>query len=41
MIELQVTSERAGLRLDRYLALELTEFSRSRLQALIEQDSLG
>jgi ribosomal 50S subunit-recycling heat shock protein len=28
MIELQVTSERAGLRLDRYLALELTEFSR-------------
>jgi 23S rRNA pseudouridine1911/1915/1917 synthase len=36
VIELQVTDERAGLRLDRYLALELTEFSRSRLQALIE-----
>ena len=35
MIELQVTRERAGLRLDRFLALELTEFSRSRLQALI------
>ena len=35
MIELQVARERAGLRLDRFLALELTEFSRSRLQALI------
>ena len=37
MIALEVTTERAGLRLDRFLALELTEFSRSRLQALIEQ----
>jgi len=36
MIELQVTEERAGLRLDRFLALELTDFSRSRLQTLIE-----
>ncbi|MEP6956701.1 MAG: RluA family pseudouridine synthase, partial [Chthoniobacterales bacterium] len=35
MIEVVVRSERAGLRLDRFLALELTEFSRSRLQALI------
>ena len=37
MIELLVTRERAGLRLDRYLALELPEFSRSRLQALIDE----
>ena len=37
MIELQVTSGRAGLRLDRYLALELTDFSRARLQRLIEE----
>ena len=37
MIELQVTSERAGLRLDRFLALELPDFSRSRLQALIAE----
>ncbi len=36
MIELEVGSERAGLRLDRFLALELPEYSRSRLQALIE-----
>ena len=36
MIELQVTRERAGLRLDRYLALELPAFSRSRLQTLID-----
>src|SRR3954468_10405035 len=36
MIELQVTRERAGLRLDRFLALELPDFSRSRLQTLIE-----
>ena len=35
MIELQVTRERAGLRLDRFLALELSDFSRSRLQTLI------
>ena len=37
MIELRVSRERAGLRLDRFLALELSDFSRSRLQALIEQ----
>lgn len=37
MIELRVARERAGLRLDRYLALELPQFSRSRLQALIEE----
>jgi 23S rRNA pseudouridine1911/1915/1917 synthase len=36
MIELQVARERAGLRLDRFLALELSDFSRSRLQTLIE-----
>ncbi len=36
MIELLVPRERAGLRLDRFLALELPDFSRSRLQALIE-----
>lgn len=36
MIELRVTEEQSGLRLDRYLAMELPEFSRSRLQALIE-----
>lgn len=35
MIELHVTRARAGLRLDRFLALEVTEFSRSRLQTLI------
>jgi 23S rRNA pseudouridine1911/1915/1917 synthase len=35
MIELRVTRERAALRLDRFLALELPQFSRSRLQALI------
>lgn len=37
MIELQVARDRAGLRLDRFLALELTEFSRARLQALIAE----
>lgn len=37
MTELRVPRERARLRLDRFLALELPEFSRSRLQALIEQ----
>lgn len=36
MIELSVSREHAGLRLDRYLALELPDFSRSRLQTLIE-----
>src|SRR6266850_8405943 len=35
MIELNVERERAGLRLDRFLALELTDFSRARLQTLI------
>ena len=37
MIELRVAPERAGLRLDRFLALELSDFSRSRLQDLIER----
>jgi 23S rRNA pseudouridine1911/1915/1917 synthase len=36
MIELEVTRERTGLRLDRFLALELSDYSRSRLQTLIE-----
>ena len=35
MIELTVPNEQAGWRLDRYLALALPQFSRSRLQALI------
>jgi 23S rRNA pseudouridine1911/1915/1917 synthase len=35
MIELNVPNERAGWRLDRYLALALPQFSRSRLQNLI------
>lgn len=35
MIELSVPNEKAGWRLDRYLALVLPQFSRSRLQALI------
>ncbi|HEX4667850.1 MAG TPA: RluA family pseudouridine synthase [Chthoniobacterales bacterium] len=35
MIELTVPNDKAGLRLDRYLALTLPQFSRSRLQALI------
>lgn len=35
MIELRVTRERSGLRLDQFLALELDDFSRSRLQTLI------
>ena len=35
MIARNVARERAGLRLDRFLALELTDFSRARLQALI------
>ena len=37
MIKLTVTRENAGLRLDRFLALSLTDFSRARLQALIRQ----
>ena len=36
MIELHVTRERAGLRLDRFLALERPDYSRSRLQTLID-----
>jgi 23S rRNA pseudouridine1911/1915/1917 synthase len=36
VIELEVTSQHAGQRLDRFLAQELTDFSRSRLQSLIE-----
>jgi 23S rRNA pseudouridine1911/1915/1917 synthase len=35
MIELTVPNEQTGVRLDRYLALALPQFSRSRLQALI------
>jgi 23S rRNA pseudouridine1911/1915/1917 synthase len=35
MIALNVARERAGLRLDRFLALELADFSRARLQTLI------
>jgi 23S rRNA pseudouridine1911/1915/1917 synthase len=35
MIELTVPNEQAGERLDRYLALALPQFSRSRLQSLI------
>ena len=35
MIELTVPSDHAGVRLDRYLAIALPQFSRSRLQALI------
>lgn len=37
MIELQVAREHAGLRLDRFLALTLPDFSRSRLQEMIEK----
>jgi len=37
MIQLVVARERSGLRLDRFLALELTDFSRARLQTLIRQ----
>jgi len=40
MIELTVPNEQAGLRLDRYLALALPQFSRSRLQALIRAGSV-
>ncbi len=35
MIALSVARESAGVRLDRFLALELTDFSRARLQTLI------
>ena len=37
LIEVRVNPERARLRLDRFLALELPQFSRARLQALIGQ----
>ncbi|HEY2614385.1 MAG TPA: RluA family pseudouridine synthase [Chthoniobacterales bacterium] len=37
MIALTVATERAGLRLDRFLALERADFSRARLQALIRE----
>jgi 23S rRNA pseudouridine1911/1915/1917 synthase len=37
MIQLTVARERSGLRLDRFLALELTDFSRVRLQTLIRE----
>lgn len=37
MIQLTVARERSGLRLDRFLALELTNFSRARLQTLIRE----
>jgi 23S rRNA pseudouridine1911/1915/1917 synthase len=36
MIELRVVREKAGLRLDRFLALALPDYSRSRLQKLIQ-----
>jgi 23S rRNA-/tRNA-specific pseudouridylate synthase len=35
MIELTVPNEHTGLRLDRYLALALPQFSRARLQTLV------
>ena len=35
MMQLNVARERAGVRLDRFLAAELSDFSRARLQALI------
>ncbi|MEY2480034.1 MAG: rRNA synthase [Verrucomicrobiota bacterium] len=38
MIELRVTKENAGLRLDRYLSIQLQDFSRSRLQKLIREN---
>jgi 23S rRNA pseudouridine1911/1915/1917 synthase len=40
MTELNVPNERAGWRLDRYLAAALPEFSRSRLQALIRNGAV-
>ena len=40
MIELNVPNERAGWRLDRYLAAALSQFSRSRLQALIRNGAV-
>jgi 23S rRNA pseudouridine1911/1915/1917 synthase len=38
MIELRVTKDQAGSRLDRYLSIQLPRFSRSRLQNLIRED---
>src|ERR1700746_1575646 len=35
--ELIVTAEQAGARLDRFLALELSEMSRTRIQALMDE----
>src|SRR5450432_3580466 len=40
MIELQATREHAGLRLDRFLALLLPQFSRARLQDLIRDGAV-
>ena len=37
MIQLSVARERAGLRLDRFLAVERPDFSRARLQTLIRE----
>ncbi len=37
MIQLTVARDRSGLRLDRFLALELNDFSRARLQTLIRE----
>jgi 23S rRNA pseudouridine1911/1915/1917 synthase len=41
MIELQATREDEGLRLDRFLALALPQFSRARLQDLIRQGAVS
>ena len=41
MIELQATQADAGLRLDRFLALALPQFSRARLQVLIRQGAVS
>ena len=38
MIELRVTRDQAGSRLDRYLSIQLPRFSRSRLQNLIREN---
>src|SRR5207247_1849083 len=41
MIELRATREHTGLRLDRFLALSLPQFSRARLQALIRAGAVS
>jgi 23S rRNA pseudouridine1911/1915/1917 synthase len=41
LIELVVTAEGAGLRLDAWLAEQLPDFSRARLQKLIEQEQVS